>query len=395
VRWGAALVVLVFVATTVQADGTTVDLSPQTSSKQVSPGGSVVFPLTLRNLAPTSQTFLLSHSGAGSWNVTLSRTTVTLPASQTTNIDLTVRVPANASVGVRRTLGVTARNSAITSDADNVTADVTVSSPSSSTTPSPSSTPSSSTPTTSPTATPDPTAPTPPTSANPSPTPSQARETPASTDAARFEEVRFGAPGADARVRGPGHVVDLAAFVDYHPALAWAAVTWTVSFSIGLVMLHESARLRLRLLLLSLFSRLERDRVLDHGLRERIFESIRREPGLHYGGLRRALGVPAGTLAHHLVVLERQELVRSARDGFRKRYYPRGRADWGPAPLDAIQRSIIDLVRARPGIHQRAIASQLGVSKQVVHYHVGRLSSTGRLLVEREGRLTHCYPARP
>jgi predicted transcriptional regulator len=54
--------------------------------------------------------------------------------------------------------------------------------------------------------------------------------------------------------------------------------------------------------------------------------------------------------------------------------------------LTRLQVDILEAVAGRPGMTQRALARQLGESRQVVSYNVGVLKEAGLLRGAREGR---------
>ncbi|HLF92040.1 MAG TPA: winged helix-turn-helix transcriptional regulator [Planctomycetota bacterium] len=347
-------------------DGTTVDLGPESTTRTAAPGETITVALTLANPTAVSQSYSLEASEPPApWAWTIEPPNATVSGQNGTVINVIVHVPRHtADLGnttETRTFTVTARNDAVPADSDNVSVRIDVRSPDDPTTTPSSPGPSSTT-----------------TSLAPTGLPNGNATDPASAGGT--------GPG---RVAWPWDGVYLS-----RPAATALVAGGSGGILLGLLALSESVRFRARLLALLLFSRFEREGVLDHGTRERIYETIRRTPGVHYGGLRRHLELAAGTLTHHLFMLEREELVRSQRDGFRKRFYPRGRADWGPAPLTAIERSIVDLVHEEPGILQGEVASHLGISKQVASYHLRKLERLGRVHVERLGRAAHCYPAR-
>jgi len=52
---------------------------------------------------------------------------------------------------------------------------------------------------------------------------------------------------------------------------------------------------------------------------------------------------------------------------------------------------VLENVRASPGITQNDVAVRMGVSSQVVNYHIRNLVRAGRIRLQREGRITRCY----
>jgi predicted transcriptional regulator len=94
-----------------------------------------------------------------------------------------------------------------------------------------------------------------------------------------------------------------------------------------------------------------------------------------------------GVLAYHLNTLEREELIRSLRDGTFRRYYPRSGRD---VPFE-IQRTIIEKIAQMPGIPEGFLADELGISRQVLDYHLDHLVQSGHVRMERRGKRNLLY----
>ncbi len=150
----------------------------------------------------------------------------------------------------------------------------------------------------------------------------------------------------------------------------------------------------LKLIVVPLYTKIQREEVLDHFTRGRIYGIVESSPGVHYTLIRRRLGVGNGTLTYHLAKLEREGFIRSEWDGLYKRFYPAklpasktSAAEPGP-----VQREILELVGRRPGVSQKEIALETDMSKRVVSYHISRMSEAGLVRVRREGKRVLCYP---
>jgi predicted transcriptional regulator len=92
-------------------------------------------------------------------------------------------------------------------------------------------------------------------------------------------------------------------------------------------------------------------------------------------------------------VLEREGFVKTARDGMFKRFYPeKASIPRRKSEFSAIQEIVLENVSSSPGITQNELARKMGVSSQVVNYHVRNLVNAGVLRLEREGRVTRCFP---
>lgn len=157
-------------------------------------------------------------------------------------------------------------------------------------------------------------------------------------------------------------------------------------------LLNENAKYLFFLIVAPLYTKIKRERVLDHFVRGQIFGYIQANPGEHYNAIKDALGLTNGSLAHHLRTLEREQFIKSKRYGLYRRFYPMNYhmpAHDVYTPND-IQLTILAAIRDHPGITQKEIAQRLGLTPPTVNYHIGVLSDRNLIRVERRGRSTHC-----
>jgi len=149
----------------------------------------------------------------------------------------------------------------------------------------------------------------------------------------------------------------------------------------------------LGLLLVPLYTKIKREKVMDHFIRGRIYEFIVSNPGVNYSSIKEQFKLTNGTVTYHLSMLERQEFIRAKQDGIYKRYFSN---NGGPAVSDvqpmSLQLSIAKAVREKPGMTQKEIAMQLGSSKQLVSYHIRNMKNDGLLDTHRDGRSVRIYP---
>jgi len=135
-----------------------------------------------------------------------------------------------------------------------------------------------------------------------------------------------------------------------------------------------------------LYCRIMKEKVLDNFTRGEIYGYIKANPGAHYMELQSQLDLPNGVLAHHLMVLEREEFVKVHRDGLYKRFYPRHvKVLRKEKHLSRIQKQLMDEVDRHPGISQTTLAKYLEESKQVISYHIRVLHKAGFVNVQKEG----------
>jgi predicted transcriptional regulator len=137
---------------------------------------------------------------------------------------------------------------------------------------------------------------------------------------------------------------------------------------------------------------------LDHPTRRRIYRHLLMLPGDHFRSIARVLKLGHGTVIHHIEVLTHAGLIASENANGRVRYYPKGvdselernqlfTKHWNYRDLRI---RILFVLRRNGGGRPGEIARHLGVSRQLVGYHLARLKEMG--LVDREnGR----YWARP
>jgi DNA-binding MarR family transcriptional regulator len=166
----------------------------------------------------------------------------------------------------------------------------------------------------------------------------------------------------------------------------------------GLLVFTESGKYKLLLmftLLLPLYTRIQKEDVLDQFVRGQIYGFIKTNPGVHYNQILRKVGVKNGTLSYHLGVLEKTELIQSRREGLKYRaFYPTG-MNFPKAErfrLTDLQIRIIGSIRSQPGMTQKEIARLLGQKPQTINYNIKVLGQAGLISVVKAGRKTRCFP---
>ena len=143
-------------------------------------------------------------------------------------------------------------------------------------------------------------------------------------------------------------------------------------------------------LLIPLYSRLNREAILDNFTRGRIYEHIRMNPGQHYRAIKNTLELSNGCLTYHLKVLEKEKYVQSRTDGMCKRFYPVGMKISKGQPNN-IQEIILEQIYERPFITQKVLAHQLGLDISTINYHINMMVGAGVIRSEKKGRTKHYY----
>ena len=120
-------------------------------------------------------------------------------------------------------------------------------------------------------------------------------------------------------------------------------------------------------------------------VRARVWLAVRSNPGVHFRGLQRQLGLAPGQAMHHLRSLVAEGAVAERRSGRYLHYYPVG------APLEtrpaqaALQqgarRATALALRDAPRT-LRQLSQQTGYAESTLHHHLRVLLSAGALRVE-------------
>jgi DNA-binding transcriptional ArsR family regulator len=148
------------------------------------------------------------------------------------------------------------------------------------------------------------------------------------------------------------------------------------------VALTEAGRWKLTVLAVPLYSRLRREGLLNHAIRERIFGYVNEHPGANFSTIMKELDLKNGVLAYHLTTLEREEMIRSLRDGTFRRYYPRSSRS---VPFE-VQKAILEKLAQSPGLAESELAKSMGLSRQVLEFHLNSLIDSGHVRLERRGK---------
>ncbi len=67
------------------------------------------------------------------------------------------------------------------------------------------------------------------------------------------------------------------------------------------------------------------DKTLELESRRKIYEAVKKVPGIHFREINRRLGISLGGIEYHLRYLEQHELIVSKQEGRYKRYYVVGK----------------------------------------------------------------------
>ena len=140
-----------------------------------------------------------------------------------------------------------------------------------------------------------------------------------------------------------------------------------------------------------LFARIQRNDLLQHVVRQRLYEYLQANPGKHYRAILDELDLAMGTLTYHLNTLERGGYIVSQQDGMYRRFYPAGRRAEVAFFLTAVQQRIVLALKENAGISQVRLADSLAISPSLVNYHLHILAEAGLVRHEPRGRESGCF----
>lgn len=157
----------------------------------------------------------------------------------------------------------------------------------------------------------------------------------------------------------------------------------------------EIGKYKLLGFVIPLYSKLTKKMVLDHETRGMIRGYIIANPGDHFTSIKKQIGLKNGTLAYHLKILERENIIKSKRDGVFKRFYPTN-VKISPEMIHmSKQEVILNSIIENPGISRKEMALQIGLSRQVINYHAKGLIQAGLVRSEKYGKKIQYYPNEP
>ena len=147
-------------------------------------------------------------------------------------------------------------------------------------------------------------------------------------------------------------------------------------------------------MLIPMYTRIQKEDVLDQFVRGQIYGFIKVNPGVHYNQIIRELDMKNGTLSYHLYMLEKTGMIKSRKEGLRYRaFYPTVMKfpEEERYRLTELQLDIIKIIRENDGISQKEIAKKLDEKHQTINYNIKVLQQAGLINLMRRGRKTSCY----
>ena len=142
------------------------------------------------------------------------------------------------------------------------------------------------------------------------------------------------------------------------------------------------------------YSKIKRERLLDHSTRQNIYDYIKANPGSHLRGIKSDLDLPMGVLNHHIYKLEGEEIIRSQTEGQYRRFYPQGIKVEKTPYMSAPQQTVFDQVVSNPGITPGQLSEGGHMPPRSVYYHLAALERSGQVYSQKDGKSKRYFPQR-
>jgi predicted transcriptional regulator len=134
---------------------------------------------------------------------------------------------------------------------------------------------------------------------------------------------------------------------------------------------------------------------LELETRKRIYEQIKRSPGIHFRELERRLKVVVGNLQYHLQYLEKKNLIRASNDEDYVRYFVKDKS------LNENERRILSFLRRsgcrhiliqllnNPELNNKELAQAIGLSPSTISWNLNKLIEAGIIERKKTGRISN------
>jgi predicted transcriptional regulator len=126
--------------------------------------------------------------------------------------------------------------------------------------------------------------------------------------------------------------------------------------------------------------------------RQRIYNLIEQNPGLHFREVQRRTGLAVGSLQYHLGYLAKKQIIRIEKNGKFTRYYSVAGPQLGESQStmsllrqESLRKIMIFLLTKKRANNTR-IAEALGLSPSTISWHLDKLVKAGLIEKKRKGR---------
>ncbi|NHK31492.1 MAG: helix-turn-helix domain-containing protein [Asgard group archaeon] len=132
-------------------------------------------------------------------------------------------------------------------------------------------------------------------------------------------------------------------------------------------------------------------------MRREIYQLVCETPGSYFFEIVSALAAPQGTLSWHLRMLEKDGLIKSAKFGGKRLFFPKMLRSESAEKAFAILKNgtaakVFDHIINNPGCYQTEIAEKIGIHHDTVRHHISRLAEADLIEIIRDGRTVKYFP---
>lgn len=137
----------------------------------------------------------------------------------------------------------------------------------------------------------------------------------------------------------------------------------------------------------------ELEKALKLDIRKKIYNVIKKNPGLHFRELQRRVGIATGALQYHTDYLMKKHLVRIEKETKFIRYYLVRQNFEDTALMSFLRqesmRKILVFLMQRKFANNISISKASGLSTSTASWHLDKLSEAGIIEKSRKGRKTY------
>ena len=129
---------------------------------------------------------------------------------------------------------------------------------------------------------------------------------------------------------------------------------------------------------------------LNQSTRMQIYTLVKNNPGIHFRGICKKLGLPVGVVQYHLGLLIRAGLLSVHRDRRYRRYFESKRFGETEMKVISLLRhetagKILAILSGRGSVLHKDLASKLDISSQALTWQMNRLRKMGLIEAVKEG----------
>jgi predicted transcriptional regulator len=174
------------------------------------------------------------------------------------------------------------------------------------------------------------------------------------------------------------------------PAL-WIGLGSGLLIIAGLIGGTEVGKVGFFSFIMPLYSRVNKDKVLDNFSRGMIYGHVVEHPGINFTELKGLSNIANGTLTYHLKVLEGEGMIVAHNRGIHRIFFPSSiQASTRDLALNKSEQMVLSMIRASPGISQAGLAGDADLSEATIHRIIASLELKGLVSVEK-GVRNRCF----